>query len=159
MRYTGVIVFAIAFFAFRAPCLAQTVSSAELISHAKDFDNTTVVYSGEVIGDVMARGDHAWINVNDGANAVGVWITAVMSGEIRNSGDFKHRGDKVEVTGVFNRVCGQHGGDLDIHGQSMLIVAPGAPTMCGVDKVKKDWAIKLLGVVAIIWILRFLKIR
>ena len=159
MRYTGILVLTIAFFAVRAVCLAQTVSSAELIAHAKDFDNKTVTYSGEVIGDVMKRGEYAWINVNDGVNAIGVWITATMAEEVRSSGDFKHTGDQVEVVGIFNRACGQHGGDLDIHGQTMQIVSSGGPKSCSVDKRKKDWAIKLLGAAAIIWILSLLKMR
>jgi hypothetical protein len=159
MRYAGIVVLIVAFFAGKAVCLGQTISSTELIVRAKNFDNTTVAYAGEVIGDVMKRGDHAWINVNDGSNAVGVWITAAMASEIGSSGDFKHRGDRVEVTGVFNRVCVQHGGDVDIHAQTMRIEAPGAPQGCGIDKAKKDWAIKLLGVAAIIWILSLLKTR
>ncbi|MFA5099913.1 MAG: DNA-binding protein [Candidatus Omnitrophota bacterium] len=130
-----------------------------MIAYPKDFDNKTVTYSGEVIGDVMRRGDHAWINVNDGRSAVGVWITAAMASEIGPAGDFKHTGDIVEVTGVFNRVCVQHGGDLDIHAQSMQVLRRGSLKECVIDKVKKDWAVKLLGVVAILWILSLLKMR
>jgi hypothetical protein len=41
----------------------------------------------------------------------------------------------------------------------MRIVDSGMPQGCGIDKAKKDWAIKLLGAVAIIWILTLLKTR
>ncbi|MFA6384088.1 MAG: DNA-binding protein [Candidatus Omnitrophota bacterium] len=159
MRYACLAVWVAVFFAGRAVCLAQAASSTELIAQAKDFDGKTVIYAGEVVGDVMKRGDNAWINVNDGASAVGVWITGAMAGEVGYAGDFKHAGDKVEIAGVFNRVCGEHGGDLDIHAQSMRVVQPGAPVPCSINKVKKDWAIKLLGVVAIIWTLSLLKLR
>jgi hypothetical protein len=159
MRYAWIFVLGIVLFSEQAICLGQPVTSTELISQAKNFDNKTVIYSGEVIGDVMKRGENAWINVNDGANAIGVWITADMAKEVGFAGDFKYTGDSVEVTGVFNRVCGQHGGDLDIHAQTMKVVTPGAPKGCSINKVKKDWAIKLLGVVAIIWILSLLKMR
>jgi hypothetical protein len=159
MRYICIFVLVIAFFAGTAVCFGQTVSSAELISQAKNFDNKTVTYSGEVIGDVMKRGGFAWINVNDGVNAIGVWITSAVAQEIRSVGDFKHAGDNVEIVGIFNRACVQHGGDLDIHAQSMRVLRPGEPVPCSINKVKKDWAIKLLGVVAIIWILSLLKLR
>jgi len=159
MRYLGVLVFAIAFFALRSTCLAQPVSSGQLISGAKNYDGKSVTYSGEAIGDVMVRGDHAWINVNDGANAIGVWITRDMAKEILTVGDYKHSGDMVEVVGMFNRVCVEHGGDLDIHAQTLHIVSAGSPNGRSIDKSKKDWAIKLLGVVALIWILSLLKIR
>jgi hypothetical protein len=161
MRYAGVMGMAlvIVFFAGEAVCLGQTVSSSELIAQAKNFDNKTVTYSGEVIGDVMKRGDFAWINVNDGANAIGVWIAAAMAGEVRSTGNFKRVGDTVEVVGIFNRVCVGHGGDLDIHAQSMRILSSGGVRPCIIDKAKKDWAIKLLGAMAIIWILSLLKMR
>jgi hypothetical protein len=159
MRYACSIGLVVAFFASTAVCFGQTVPSAELIARAKNFDNKTVTYSGEVIGDVMKRGDFAWINVNDGANAIGVWVTADMEKAIGLTGGFKHAGDRVEIIGTFNRACVQHGGDLDIHAQTVRVVDPGAPKGCGIDKAKKDWAIKLLGVAAIIWILSLLKMR
>lgn len=160
MRRAGIAVFMIAFCAGAAACSAQQISSKDLVSRAKDFDNTAVVYRGEVVGDVMMRGAHAWINVNDGTHAIGVWITAAMAGDISRTGNFKQTGDTVEVTGIFHRACCEHGGDLDIHAQQMRVVVPGAlRKTCGLNRIKKDWVIKLLGVVAIVWILTLLKIR
>jgi len=45
---------------------AQSLSSSELIRNAKEYDGKLIVYSGEVIGDVMLRGEFAWVNINDG---------------------------------------------------------------------------------------------
>ena len=159
MRCACVLGFFIGVFFWNVLCFGQTVSSAELIAKAKDLDGKQVIYSGEVIGDVMNRGDFAWANIHDGANAVGVWLTAEMAAKIRLTGGFKHSGDLVEITGVFNRACIEHGGDMDIHAQSLNLQVPGMPTPHGCDKTKKDLAIKLLGVLIIIWILSLLKLR
>ncbi|HNQ49981.1 MAG TPA: DNA-binding protein [Candidatus Omnitrophota bacterium] len=147
-------------FAGAAACAAQTVSSEELIARPKDFDGTAVVFRGEVIGDIMIRGGYAWINVHDGKAAIGVWAAAAMARGIAHAGNFRHSGDIVEIEGTFNRACVEHGGDMDIHAQVMKVASPGAPRMtCSLNKVKKDWVIKLLGVVAIVWILTLLKTR
>jgi hypothetical protein len=159
MRYACVAFLIAVFFSGKAVCLGQPVSSGELISRAKIFDNTTIVYSGEAIGDVMKRSDGTWVNVNDGANAIGVWMPPGTAGGVGVGGDFKHGGDMLEISGIFHRACDQHGGDLDIHAQSVRVLRPGGPVPCGIDKAKKDWAVKLLGVAAIIWILSLLKTR
>lgn len=141
-------------------CPAHAISSTELISQSRDFDGKNVTYAGEVIGDVMRRGGHAWINISDGANAVGAWVPSALAARISQTGDFKHTGDSVEVVGIFNRSCVEHGGDLDIHAEELRIIAAGKPRMtCSLNKVKKDWVVKLLGVVAIVWILTLLKMR
>jgi hypothetical protein len=158
MRCACVLGFFAAVFLYQGLCFGQT-SSADLISKAKELDGRQVTYSGEAIGDVMKRGDFAWANIHDGANAIGVWMTSEMAATIRLTGAFKHTGDRVEVTGIFHRVCVEHGGDMDIHAQSLSLQAPGMPTPHGCDKTKKDLAIKLLGVLVIVWILSLLKLR
>ncbi|MDP2927900.1 MAG: DNA-binding protein, partial [Candidatus Omnitrophota bacterium] len=55
---------------------SQSLSSSELINNAKEYDGKLIVYSGEVIGDVMLRGEFAWVNINDGQNALGAWMSA-----------------------------------------------------------------------------------
>jgi hypothetical protein len=159
MRCACVLGFFAGVFFWNVLCFGQAVSSADLIAKAKDMDGKQVTYSGEVIGDVMKRGDFAWANINDGANAIGVWLTREMAVQVQMTGDFKHSGDLVEVTGKFNRVCVEHGGDMDIHGQALSLKRPGMSTPHGCDKNKKDWAIRLLGALIIIWILSLLKIR
>lgn len=110
---------------FSTFALAEPVSSADLINNAKQYDGKEVVYSGEVIGDVMVRGKFAWINVNDTKNAIGIWLPANSTKEISITGGYKARGDIVEVKGKFNRACIEHGGDLDIHTVSLQIIGKG----------------------------------
>jgi hypothetical protein len=106
-------------------CHAQPISSTELINKAREYDGKSVVYAGEVVGDVMARGDFVWANVNDGDNAIGVWLSKELAGQIQFAGSYHAKGDRVEITGVFHRACIQHGGDMDIHAQDIRRISPG----------------------------------
>jgi len=136
---------------------AQPVSSADLISEAGQYDNKLVIFEGEVIGDIMKRGDYAWINVFDGVNAIGIWVGSKLAGEIRYTGSYKSKGDAVEVAGIFHRACPEHGGDLDIHAQALRRTAPGRNTQEKINPAKIIQALILLGFVGLIWILTLLK--
>lgn len=111
---------------FATPALAASaVSSAELIKNSKKYDGKVVVYRGEVIGDVMIRGNFAWLNVHDGKNALGVWAEASQVEDIKFIGGYKAKGDILEVKGIFNRACSEHGGDMDIHAQTIRLIREG----------------------------------
>jgi hypothetical protein len=138
---------------------AQPISSTELINNAKQYDGKQVVYEGEVIGDIMARGDYAWINVNDGVNAIGIWIEKAQAKDILYSGSYKSKGDRVEVVGVFQRACLQHGGDLDIHAQSLRKISPGRVVVERLNLGKRNLIFVLLGILCLVWILRLLKTK
>ena len=101
------------------------LGSNELIDHAIDYDKKEIVYSGEVIGDIMNRGQNCWINVSDGDNAIGVWADRSSTENIEYKGNYRYTGDEVKVTGVFNKACPEHGGDLDIHAQKIEITGKG----------------------------------
>ena len=138
-------------------CSAQGISSVELINNAKQYDGKTVVYEGEVIADVMKRGDFAWVNVNDGLNAIGIWINASLLKDIEHTGSYKSIGDGIEVTGVFQRACPQHGGDLDIHAQAIRKISAGRAISKRLNPGKRNLAVVLSGVLFLIWILSLLK--
>ncbi|MDP2183336.1 MAG: hypothetical protein Q8K99_12310 [Actinomycetota bacterium] len=115
--------------------------SAELVERADEFDGTTITFEGEAIGEVMYRGDHAWVHVNDDAYkarnveegaALGgyntgqaFWVPADMARKIEICGDYHHEGDTVRIVGVFNAACSEHGGDMDIHATAVEVVTPG----------------------------------
>jgi len=116
---------ALVFFFCAGACHAYTVSSNELIEKAKDLDGREVVYRGELVTDILKRGGHVWINLNDGDNAIGVWCRMEHTKTMTYAGDYQHRGDIVEVYGIFNRACGEHGGELDIHAYRVDVVRTG----------------------------------
>jgi len=101
------------------------VGSNELIENAVDYDKKEIVYSGEVIGDVMNRGQNCWINISDGDNAIGIWADVSLAENIEYIGSYKYTGDEVKITGVFNKACPEHGGDLDVHAKNIEITRKG----------------------------------
>lgn len=154
---TGILLFfcflVLSFFSFSVSSSAQTLSSTELINDAKQYDGKLVVYTGEVIGDVMLRGEFAWVNINDGDNALGVWMDASLAREIKFTGNYKSRGDSLEISGIFHRICLEHGGDMDIHAKSLRKIASGRLVNEKLNLDKRNLSIVLLGALLIIWIL------
>ena len=135
---------------------AQPVSSAQLIDNAQRYDGKTVTYAGEVIGDVMARGEYAWVNVHDGQYAIGIWLPKKLTAAILYTGSYKAKGDWIEVSGTFHRVCNEHTGELDIHATNLKRIHSGyfVPRIFNRGRMKK--AAILLAVLGCIWILRHL---
>ncbi|MDO8535680.1 MAG: DNA-binding protein [Candidatus Omnitrophota bacterium] len=137
---------------------AQSISSTELINNAKQYDNKVVDFSGEVIGDMMIRGQYAWVNINDGQNAIGIWTTKALIKNIAYKGSYGFKGDVVEIKGKFNRSCPDHGGDLDIHAETMCKIRSGKQISESLDLDKIKIALILLGI-ALVFLLRDLITR
>lgn len=106
---------------------AETVASRDLIENAASFDGREVKYKAEAVTAVLDRGSHSWVNLNDGDNAIGIWCEKERLAGVAFIGNYKNRGDILEVEGVFHRACPEHGGELDIHASSVKVVSPGFP--------------------------------
>jgi len=122
---------------------SEGVSSNDLIDHAKDYDGTTVVYEGEVLGDILARGDFAWLAVSDGSNTIGLYVTAAQAKQISVVGGYGKKGDTIRATGVFHRACAEHGGDLDIHTSTVTVLSTGARVPMPLSRLVTTLAIAL----------------
>ncbi len=99
-----------------------------LIENAKELDGKEVTVQGEAIGEPLARGEYCWVNINDGTNAIGVWMTAEDAKSITHYGSYKIKGDTLQVTGTFRRACAEHGGESDIHCKALSITQTGNVT-------------------------------
>jgi hypothetical protein len=131
---------------------AQPISSTDLINNAKKYDGKVVDYRGEAIGDIMIRGQYAWVNINDGKNAIGVWGLTALIKDITHKGSYGFKGDVVEITGIFNRSCPEHGGDLDIHAQAISKVTSGKQLFESTDLNKIKITLILLGIAILLYI-------
>ena len=151
--------FCILIFGFWIYSYAQSLSSTELIDNAKTYDGKTVVYTGEVIGEVMMRGEYAWANLNDGKNAIGAWLPVGLAREIEFKGSYKAKGDVVEVVGIFNHACVQHGGDLDIHAEALKKIRSGKIIRERINTGKRNIIFMFSGVLFIAWIWTRLKAK
>jgi len=180
-----IVVFTFYFLLLPFNCCGQSISSTDLINNAKQYDGQTIAYEGEVIGDVMARknfisditffiqtrfqhrliGDRmvppvfAWVNVNDGNNAIGIWVGDNLAKKITYTGSYKFVGDTIFVEGEFNRACLQHGGDLDIHANSLTIVEKGYAVKEKINIQKIIASLAFLVIVLFLGLLRILRRR
>ncbi len=135
------------------------IGSGSLVERMKEYDGMTVTFTGEAIGEAMVRGDHAWIHLNDDAyyeknieegaplggqnSGMPVWVDSDLAAKVRVFGDYKHQGDVVRVTGVFNDACAEHGGDTDIHAQTLEVVRAGHRVVDEPKPAKLAWAVGL----------------
>lgn len=132
---------------------AQSISSTDLINNAKQYDGKVVNYRGEVIGDIMTRGQYAWVNINDGQNAIGIWVVKTLIKDIMYKGSYAFKGDEIEVTGIFNRSCSEHGGDIDIHVQSINNITSGRqiPESLDFNKIKSAFMLSGILILFLLW--------
>lgn len=127
--------------AAEAPIPKNVPSSTQLVEKPKQYNGTRVTFTGEAIGEVMARGDHAWIHLNDDSymernveegailggynTGMAVWIPSALTNPIDTYGDYQHEGSIVQISGTFNAACKEHGGDMDIHADALTMIRPG----------------------------------
>ncbi len=107
---------------------AETLVSYDgntLIEQAKNLNGKTLIYEGEIVGDMMQRQDHFWINVQNNGTSIGIWLTSEQRAIIKVAGQYAIKGDQVRIIGQFNQACSEHGGDLDIHASSIEILQGG----------------------------------
>lgn len=113
------------FISFNGIAFANQISFNDLIENGRAYDKKSVKVRGEAIGEAMKRGSYSWINISDGTLPFGIWMKNEDAGKVRIFGNYHNKGDMVEVTGTFNRACGEHGGDMDIHADSVAVVKEG----------------------------------
>lgn len=110
---------------FTTNVIGKEYSINDLIENGKNFDKKNISINGEAIGEALTRGDYTWININDSTNAIGVYMRTSDAKNVVNYGGFNKIGDTLQVKGVFNRACKEHGGDMDIHAKSIDIIKKG----------------------------------
>lgn len=142
-------------FTFPADALMEETSSSQMINQAKEYDRHEVVYSGEVIGDTLNVGDHVWLNVSDGSNAIGVWVQSDLADLVQVPGRYSQHGDLIQVSGTFYRACPEHGGDMDLHADTITLITRGYP-VSHVVLAWKVWLAVLLTIAASALIARVL---
>jgi hypothetical protein len=134
----------------------SAVSINDLIENAAKYDGQEVTINGEAIGDRMDRGNDSWINVNDGSNAIGIWLSNSEADKVHYFGDYKYIGDTLKITGTFHRACREHGGEADFHAASLDIIKSGHRVKENISLVKIISTVILLPV-ALFMLLFYMK--
>lgn len=143
------------------------VSSSALVEEPGAYDGGEITFTGEAIGEAMERGDMVWLHLNDDAyyqlnseegtplggynSGMAIWIPRRLTDEIEHYGDHSNAGDIIRVTGMFNAACAEHGGDMDIHAESLAEVTPGRRVREPLDRDKALWAVSLAALAAAVF--------
>jgi len=129
----------------------EYINYNDLIENAKALDGKYIELKGEAIGESMRRGSYTWVNISDGSNAMGIWLTNQEANKVKTYGSYKFKGDIVKVSGTFSRACSDHGGDMDIHGESLTIVESGHK----VELSLSEWKMKVAAIFSVITLILF----
>lgn len=148
-----VILFLTSPFSIKVKAESSLTDINDLIENAKELDGQEVTVQGEAIGERMDRGNYSWININDGTNAIGIWLDGSEADKVSNYGNYKFIGDTVKITGVFHRACKEHGGEADLHSISLEIVKDGYQVKEQISQVKILSAIILTPLALLILVL------
>jgi hypothetical protein len=107
---------------------AAALSVPEAVARAAELDGRAMTFEGEAIGEALrADSGTVWVNVLGDGTAIGVWMPREMASQITRYGVYRQTGDTVRVTGILNRACDKHGGDLDVHATSLTVIETGKP--------------------------------
>jgi hypothetical protein len=143
---------------------AVTVSSRALLACPDAYQGRRVRYTGEAVGEVLARGDHAWVQLNDGAyhetgplphrpdyaganSGIGVRLPAGGAERIHRTGGPERRGDVVAVEGRFHRALPDTADAMVIDADRVRRVSAGEPIAQPVRSERRIAALAL-GVLA-----------
>ena len=118
------------------------------------FDGAVVRYRGEAVRAVLRRGPRSWVQLNDdpyglelgplydhrttvgGNSGIPVAIPTSVADTIAYVGGPRHRGDILEVTGVFHRADPRDGGGPAIEADAASITQAGRPVRRSVDSAR-----------------------
>ncbi len=163
--------------ASRAAEAADRVTSTAVLACPSAYAGRTVVYVGEVVGDLLRRDGGAWVLINDdpyalevgplplhsarrGTNqGLSVWLPEATLDGISALGRPGQRGDVVAVTGVVRRVDPAAGGALTLRAEALEVLAPAVRRDDPLEPSQLALALGLVGVAALFEALRRRSLR
>ncbi len=132
------------------------VTTRDLVKDSSIYDGRKVILRGEVIGDTMPRGSFAWINMKDQFNQIGVWVPLELAKRISYRGNYRYKGDIVEVEGIFKHSDEEFGGELCVRGTSLVVLEKGFSLPHELSQVKINMTWSMLGITFCLLLLRIL---
>lgn len=154
-----VVVFICIFISIGTTVYSQGYTLNDLIEEGKELDGQNIVIKGEAIGEVLNRNIYSWVNINDKTNAMGIYMKTSDSEKITQYGGYNKIGDTIEVRGIFNRACKEHGGDMDVHAKEVIVVDKGKVLKDSIPKYKVILSIVLTTLTCIISIILYKNLK
>lgn len=134
-------------FAVPSPVFAaeQVLTPAEAVSSAVDLDGREVVVEGEALGESLRAPDGMrWVNVLGGGTALGLVVTEEQAATIPSFGAYRMRGATIRAHGVLNAACDVHGGDLDLHADTLEVLDVGEEIPHSIHPLKLVFIVPVL---------------
>lgn len=104
----------------------------ELLDGDRTYQRTTVQVTGEVVGDAMRAEQNEgkyWLTLrdvkDDREGSISVLVDEAVVRAIDTYGSYNKTGTTLRVKGTFFMACSSHEGIMDIHADSVTVVAPG----------------------------------
>jgi hypothetical protein len=123
----------------------QGLTPAEAVSSAVELDGRVVVVEGEALGEALRAPDGMrWVNVLGGGTALGLVVTEKQAGAIPTFGAYRMRGATLRAEGVLNAACDVHGGDLDLHADTLEVLDEGEEIPHSIHPLKLVFIVPVL---------------
>lgn len=112
----------------------------ELANADTSYQGNTVQIVGEVVGDAIRSEEDAgkyWITLEaieeEYENSISVLVSEDTLGLIDTYGAYNRTGTALQVRGTFFLACPSHEGIMDIHAESVTLIARGSTTTDSLD--------------------------
>jgi hypothetical protein len=98
----------------------------KLLEKQAELDGTEITFHGELIGQPIFEKMGVFVNIMDVEfNALGIYLPKKDLIKFNHYGRHGQKGDYIQVSGTFHKVCSQHGGDTDLHAKDITVITPG----------------------------------
>ncbi len=114
----------------------RTTPLSVLINEATSLDRMEVVVQGEAIGEILPRGEYAWVSIQEGASQMSIWVPINLANQIKHLGDYNTTGDIVEIEGEFQRADEQLQGEMRVKANTIKIITSGQRRDHPVEQIK-----------------------
>lgn len=138
MKSLKIISFFLTLFVLANFVYAESVSLGSLIDQPDKYDQKTITFEAEVIGEPLSTESGNWFNVTCGSYHIGIFFKDKnLINQLKYWGSYRQRGDIVQVKGVFYKNCPVHN-QLGVHLVSLELVKRGMDVSHPVspDKIK-----------------------
>lgn len=122
-------------------------------------EGVSVTVQGEAVGEALsAPGARRWVNLYGDGTALGVVVSERDAESIPAFGEYRRRGATVRATGTLRLGCDEHGGDLDLHASSVVVLDTGEELPHAVHPAKLWLALAALALALLLWV-RYRQLR
>lgn len=161
-RYTQIAFFTLTLiFLFSLTGWAQSyeVSLAKLIETPEKYDKKKVLFKSEIIGDLLNTKEGSWFNVQSQNYNMGIFLKYHSSiDKITYWGDYKRKGDIVEIEGIFYKNC-PISNQRAVHLVDLEVVKQGKELIHSISIGKKKAALISFVIFLTIGIIYLIKIK